>query len=269
MRQDAMRYGYSMFARQMGRVAALAACATIAAWNAGCANKGDELVRPTVTQSPFPVEQGEVLIAVAPPMNESGVSTVDVLAVGDELVGAVSEARGLSAVPMNRTIAAMVSKGLSGIRSPMDAKVLAEALGVDGVVVSSITAYDPYDPPKIGMSLALFMMDSKSAPALDPGELTAAYTDQRPGPRTTFTDRPAAVAIEHLDASSHEVLIELKEFAKGRHDPKSALTWRRYTASMELYTQFAAYHTVRRLLDKESDRRGPVAAAPSEGKDTR
>ncbi len=65
---------------------------------AGCITS-EELVPPVVLQSPYLATRGEVLIAVAPPVNESGVSTVDVLAIGDELVAAVSEANGLSAVP--------------------------------------------------------------------------------------------------------------------------------------------------------------------------
>jgi hypothetical protein len=232
----------------------------------GCASNDDALISPVVLQSPYLTTRGEVLIAVAPPTNESGVSGVDVLVVGDELVAAVSEAKGLSAVPMNRTLAAMTAKSLSGIRSPRDARVLADALGVDGVIVSSITAYDPYDPPKLGLSLALYMRDAETASQLDPKALSAAYTEPISN-RTTYPDRPAATVVEHLDAANHEVLIELKEFAKGRHDPKSALTWRRYTASMDLYTQFAAYHSVRRLLQQEQVRLGTLAAASSEGKE--
>ena len=236
----------------------------------GCASKDDGLVSPNVLVSPFAASRGEVLLAVAPPMNESGVSTVDVLLIGDELVAALSEARGLSAVPMNRTLAAMSAQGLKGVRSPAEAKVLAGALGVDGVVVASVTAYDPYDPPKIGLALALYMKDAAAATPVDPRSLTGAYTDQPARGGTTFQQRPAASVVEHMDAANHEILIDLKDFARGRHDPKSALTWRRYTASMELYTQFAAYRTVRRLLEKETERLGAeLAVAGTEGKETR
>jgi hypothetical protein len=235
----------------------------------GCASKRDVLVAPNVIRSPYVETRGELLIAVAPPLNESGVSAIDVLAIGDELVAAVSEAEGLSGIPMNRTLAAMSARKLAGIRSPEDAKALAGALGVDGVIVPSITAYDPYDPPTIGLSLALFVQDTQLTPHVDPKALAASYTDQQPGGPTTFKERPAAAVVEHLDAANHQVLMSLKEYAKGRHDPKSALTWRRYTASMELYTEFAAYHTVRRLLEAEQTRQGELAAASTEGKETR
>lgn len=226
----------------------------------GCAQK-EELVPPVTLSSPYPAARGEVLIAVAPPANESGVSSIDVLAVGDQLVAAVSEAHGLSGIPMNRVLAAMTAKGLPAIRTPREAKILADALGADGVIVASVTAYDPYDPPKLGLALGLFMRDAQDAIQVDPKELSSAYTDQPRVNRTTFTDRPASTVVEHLDASNHEVLLQLKEYARGRHDPKSALTWRRYTASMDLYTQFAAYQCVKRLLQQERFRLGAVAAA--------
>lgn len=232
----------------------------------GCAPR-EELVAPTALHSPYPASHGEVLIAVAPLANESGVSTVDVLSVGDQLVASVSEARGLSAVPMNRTLAAMTAKGLRSIRSPREARILADALGVDGVIIGSVTAYDPYDPPKIGLSLGLFMREFDPAPPFDPKQLSQSYTDQNVLAKSSYSERPAAAVVEHLDAANHEVLMDLKDYAKGRHDPKSALTWRRYTASMDLYMQFAAYHTVRRLLQEEHNRLGPVATASTEGKE--
>jgi hypothetical protein len=254
-----------MLARRRPLAAAVALGASVLA---GCAFDNDTLVAPVVLQSPYPASRGEVLFAVAPPANESGVSGVDVLTVGDQLVAAISEAHGLAAVPMNRTLAAMTAKGIPAIRTPRDARVLADALGVDGVVVPSITAYDPYDPPKLGLAIGLFMRDTDTASNLDPKALQSAYTDQTAAPRpTSFADRPASTVVDHLDGSNQQVLIDLKDYAKGRHDPNSALTWRRYTASMDLYTQFAAYHAMRRLLQEEHNRLGTLAAAPTEDKE--
>src|SRR5262249_8089222 len=143
-RQDAMTTVQSMLAGMI-RLSTIAALSLAIA--PGCASSGDQLEAPAVLVSPYFPARTNVLLAVAPPSNESGVSTFDPLTVGDDLVAAVSEARGLSAVPMNRTLAAMGAKGLSAIRTPREAKILADALGVDGVIVGSVTAYDPYDPP--------------------------------------------------------------------------------------------------------------------------
>jgi hypothetical protein len=72
------------------------------------------------------------------------------------------------------------------------------------------------------------------------------------------------VASDVLDARNHGVLLELREYADGRADPESALGWRAYTASMELYTQFATYHAVRTLLEQEWIRLARVSQAGSE-----
>lgn len=244
----------------------LVALLALAGVAGGCASGEEVLTPPDVLVSPYLPARSGVLLAVAPPTNESGASMVDTLAIGDGLVAAVSEARGLSAVPMNRTLAAMHSVGLTGIRTPAEARVLAGSLGVDGVIIPSITAYDPYDPPRIGLALALMMVEGPDTGMVDPAALSSAYTDRPRRARSTFADRPASTVMEHLDASNHEVLAELREYAKGRHDPASALTWRRYTASMELYTQFASYHAVRSLLETERSRVAPLASAEEEGK---
>lgn len=225
-----------------------------------------ELVLPRVLQSPYAASHGETLWALAPLNNESGVSKIDMLQVTDMVAATVAEVNGISVVPVNRTLAAMAARNMSGVRSPRDARALAEALGVQGIIVGTITAYDPYDPPKLGMTLALYTTDMKGSERVDPKQLSSAYSDQK-GSTTKYEDKPAAIVAEHLDAANHEVLAELKAFATGRHDQASSLTWRRYTASMELYTEFAAYHCVDRLLRSERDRIAPVATVAAEPKD--
>lgn len=229
----------------------------------GCAAKSDHLVQPSVLTSPYDPARGQTLWAVAPLSNESGVSTLDALKVSDALVGAIGQTRGMGAIPVNRVLAAMVAKNVQSIRTPQDAKAVADALGVDGLVVGSVTAYDPYDPPKLGLNLALYMKDRPDDLAVDPKTLQGSYTDAGSRP-TSFGGRPTGAITEYIDAASHDVLIDIKDFANGRHDPGSALNWRRYTASMELFTEYAAYRCVRSLLKKEQARVTPAAADTDE-----
>ena len=226
----------------------------------GCAQEKEVLVTPNVIQSPYDAAKGETLWAIAPLMNESGVSTIDTLAIADALAAAVSEVNGISALPVNRTLLAMNARQLKGIRTPREAQILAEAMKVQGVIVGSITAYDPYDPPKIGLTLALYTTDVDTSTPVDPRQLSGAYSD-RNLPKSSFADAPSSVVSEHFDASNHNVLIALREFAYGRHDPNSALNWKRYTASMELYTEFAAYQCTRMLV--QSERRRLAGSAPA------
>ncbi|RMH13421.1 MAG: hypothetical protein D6695_04000 [Planctomycetota bacterium] len=180
---------------------------------------------------------------------------VDELEVGDAIVAAVTEIQGVAALPINRTIQAMRGLQIERITSPDQVRQLAQAMGVDGVLVPSITAWDPYNPPTIGLTLALYArsdaMTPNAQPELDPKALASAASDAGFLARSNFSTAPVSVAIEHLDARNHQVQLFVREYAQGRSESESALNWRIYFASMDLYTQFAAYHTVRKVLEGE------------------
>ncbi|HYE02456.1 MAG TPA: hypothetical protein VD963_04385 [Phycisphaerales bacterium] len=231
----------------------------------GCARRGPELVRPDVLVSPYPSER-VVLWAVAPLANESGTSAAAELAVSDALVAAVTEVEGLAGVPVNRVLAAMQRLGLSALSGPGDARRLAEALGVDALVVGSITAYDPYDPPKLGLVLAVYAREGGviAAPerSVDPGTLRGSPRDTATA-TTRFPDRPASLVSLHHDGANHDIRARVRAYAHGRHEPGSARGWERYLASMDLYTRFVAHDAVRLLLEEERRRLGgpgPLAA---------
>jgi hypothetical protein len=229
----------------------------------GCAGERDPLTPPKPLVAPYDATAGEALWAVAPLMNESGVSFVDSGKVADALVAAASEVRGVTCLPLNRTLITMRGRQLKGVSTPAEARALANALGVDGLIVGTITAYDPYDPPKIGLSLALWTRERSGLAGLDPMQLQSAFTDQdRRSRRSGFSpDRPSAVVSEHLDAANHEVQMSLRQYQLGRSDPGTALGWRSGLVNMDLYTNFAAHWAVSRLLEQERIRLGQDRAA--------
>jgi len=245
-----MTSAQTMLKNRAMRVMALGllACGLIAAVS-GCRAKPD-LVPPGVLTSPY---AADAALAVIPPRNESGVSFVDAEAVGDRIVASLSQTRGLRCVPINRTIEAMRALGLPSVSSPMEAKQLARAMGVDGIVMGTITAYDPYNPPVFGLTLALYARPSLGGggdgPLSDPRLLSLQATDA--GYTGGTGDEPASVESVHLDARSHDVLLNLKRYAEGRKEAETALDWRIYTASMDLYTQYGVHEAVRGLLDHE------------------
>lgn len=248
-----------------------AAVVTMAAGLGGCAGRPD-LTAPEVQVAPYGTVGNEIVWALAPLRNESGVSQVDVLAVSDTFVGVLTEVRGITCLPMNRTLAAMRALDMASVNSPTDAKRLAAMLGADGVVVGTITAWEPYDPPKLGVNVALFARDGAmgvSPTGVNPVNLANSPVDTRPA---GFAERPLAVVSEHLDGKSHEVQMDVRRYAEGRHEGATALGWRRYMASMELFTQFAANHLAGRLLQSERLRlarqSAPVYTPPNEGAST-
>lgn len=256
-----------------GAIAACAGCvAMLGVGLGGCASKGARLEAPEVLVAPYAgAGGGDVLWVVAPLNNESGTTIADPLLVSDALAAKVTEAEGLGAVPMNRTLAAMRALKMDAVRTPADARRLAEALGADGVLAGSITSYDPYSPPKIGLVLGVFGRGGAMVPAsprgADPGTSRGAYSE-RTGGVSRFADRPLSTVNVQLDGSNHGVLMDVERYATGRHEADSALGWQRYVASMELFTDYAAHASVRRVLDEErlrlavggADGGGPASA---------
>lgn len=225
---------------------------------AGCQSTKDVLIAPKQVVAPYDAILGGPLWAVVPLRNESGTTAASSEAMSDKLVAAVEEVQGLRALPLNRTLGAMRALNMREVHSPAEARRLAQALGVDGVIVGAITAYDPYTPT-IGITLALYASGDRPASGLDPRALAAAATDTPGGPR--WTDRPAAVVSEHLDSKNNQVLMDVKSFAEGRLNGPSAVGWRRYLLSADLYSEFVAYRAVDALMRQEWVRTGRQAAA--------
>lgn len=225
------------------------------------------LTSPRTLTSPYDATAGEVLWAVVPLRNESGASHADELAMADKLVAAAEEAQGIRVVPLNRTIEAMRALGMRTVASPGDARRLATAMGVDAVLVGTITAYDPYTP-RLGLALALFARPGAMAPtpvAMRPRDLSRSPTDGRPASPEP-PDRAIASASLHLDARNHQVQMDARDYAEGRIKGPSALGWRRYLASADLFADFAAYRGVEELLRSEWQRLGRVASEGGTGR---
>jgi hypothetical protein len=220
----------------------------------GCAGR-DRLVAPSEHRAPYDTSRGQPMWAVVPLRNESGTSAADAAAISDAVVGAAAQTKGLRVLPLNRTIEAMRALEMAGPQSPDDLKKLAEALGVDGVIVGSITAYDPYDPV-LGLALALYTrpgsLAARTAEPIDTRTLSFQPTDYKYFPQSNFKEAPASVASLHLDGKNQGVQMEVREYAKGRTEAESALGWRRYLKSMGLFTEFSAWVAVGRLLDQET-----------------
>ena len=210
------------------------------------------LVAPRVTVAPYSTLDGETLWAVAPLRNESGTTAVDPLRVADALAEAASEVRGVRCLPVNRTLDAMEALGMyQGVRTPEEAKQLAAALGADAIVVGSVIAYDPYNPPKLGLALALYPVHRHAATSVDPRRLSSAPTDYT-NTTARFGPNPGASVELIADARDHTTLLRLEDYARGRTDAESdPAGWRTHLLSMDLYTDYAAWEAVRALIDAE------------------
>ena len=220
----------------------------------------EKLQPPVALTSPYALSQ---VWAVAPLVNESGVSTVRTDRVSDFLIEQIEQVHGINAIPLNRVIAAMRRLQIRSISTPMEANSLMNALGVDGLIVGTVTAYDPYPPLKFGGAIQLYHRESPMAmSAIDPVKVTRAPTElAAPAAMSQFA--PVAQATGVFDASNHQTLAWLDEYATGRTEPNSAYGPRIYLVDMELYTQFVAFRLLHDLLDSERTRLTPAATQPT------
>lgn len=255
--------------RTIVRVVCCVLAAAMAASGAGCTNPKKKAEKPLVLESPYNTPR-EVVWAVAPLRNESGVGQVDELALTDTLVNELQEVRGLSVHPVNRTLAAMRALKMGTVASPRDADALAKALGADGVVVGTIHAYDPYDPPVLGLSLAVYGSSAAmGAPpgavtSVDPASLRSAAREAGAPMTRDAPTQPLSTLSQLFDASLGETREAIRRYAAGRFDPEGPLGWQRYVASMGLYAKFACFEATRRLLELERQRLGDAARTNAE-----
>ena len=222
----------------------------------GCQNRHQgRLERPSSLLAPYDTPQ---LWAIAPLANESGTTAVDRMTITDLLSEQLQQVDGVNTIPVNRVLLAMQRLGLNAVTTPQDARNLIVVLGVDGLVVGTITAWDPYQPPKLGLAVQLFTTASMPATnaAFDPNTARRATGETVSNPSTAA---PIAQAAGIWDASNHQTLASLKSFTRGRTRLDSAYGPDLYLVDMDLYTQFVAHRLVEKLLRNEHSR---LVAAP-------
>ena len=251
MRQDAMTSAHSMqasrsrAARVTLRVVGLLGLVLVAS----CA--------PNHTRqdlaAPYPETR---LWAVAPPINESGVSIVNPPQVADLISRELQQVRGVDVLPVNRVLAAMRDAGVEQITAAAVPAIM-DRLGVDGLVVGSVSVYDPYPPLTLGLALELYTRAPKRGTNLDPVEITRTTRGPVP-PASTRGIAPTAQATGVFDARDQVTLGALAQYADSRHVPDSAFGPDEYLVSMELYAQFVSHRLIRELLVDEQFRLDPM-----------
>lgn len=216
--------------------------------------------------------------AVAPLHNESGSLQADGVLLADHLARQLENASNIDVLPVNRTLAAMETIGLAEVSGPEQALRLLGAMGVDGLVVGTITAYDPYDPPKLGLAIELYTSQrAEQANPVDVRQLARAATDEAvlPPPAERGVPQPVNTVSAFFDAADPNVRGMLRRYAEDRGaDRKDGLKerylyrgedrqWHLYRISMDLYSEFVSYVMSWRLMFAEQQRVAPQATPPA------
>jgi len=211
-------------------------------------------------------------LAIAPAINLSGSHDFDPLVVSDTLFAEMQQVQGLNVLPVNKTLLAMQRLRIHSIDDPRVAQQLAEMLGADGIVIPAITAYDPYNPPTVGMILQLYTPESHAPTAAkviikDDGMDHVRSNPDSPmivadsvgpvAPRVVSAApvrQPVAQVSAVFNASNQSVLHELQVFAGGRTQYDSALMEGKFMMDADQYMRFVAHAMIRRLLELERNR---------------
>ena len=188
--------------------------------------------------------------AVAPAVNLSGQTCVDSLLQADIVYGQLQQIRGVTAIPVNRVAEVYASLHLEKVQSVEQAALVCDLLGCDGLLVPTVTLYDPYDPPRFGASLQLF---AKPA-GFDRSRLPDAHELSRQAGPTQGESLPAPTndfrqAVAVFDASNGTTRDELHFYAAGRHDPSGPLAEKQYRVDMDRFCGFAYFSLIRQLTE--------------------
>jgi len=216
----------------------------------GCAN--EDIRR--IYHNPYPQHRS---LAVLPFKNQSGSQVLDVIATTDEFVTELQQVQGLQVIPVNRVLAKLNDLGMDSVETPADVMAVADALDVDGVIVGSITRYEPYPPPMIGMTVQLYTRkdilekEQSSHFHIDPAELARAAKPFELDSSSPVT--PLAMVIQIVDARQDRVVQRLKEYAKNRNNDPTPLAWKRYTTQRN-YLRFVSHEIIGELLAQEQAR---------------
>jgi hypothetical protein len=209
----------------------------------GCFNDAyDKPVKPYGVEQELSVHtlQSQVW-AIAPAINLSGERDVDPLLQADLLYAQLQQVHGMTVIPVNRVLEVYSGLKIEKVETVQQAHLVCDLLGANALVVPTVTAYDPYDPPKMGASLELFI---KPRDYVRP----ANFDPQDRGPAGADDSRYVKQAVGMFDAINGSVLRDVSRYAAGRNDPNGAMTEREYLLSMDRYCGFVYHELIAQLL---------------------
>ena len=186
--------------------------------------------------------------AIAPALNLSGQAEVDPLLQGDLLYQQLQQVQRLTVIPVNRVVEVYAGLRIEKVQSEEQAELVCDLLGCDALLVPTVTAYDPYNPPKFGATLQLFRRSgaNERGGRIDARELARRAT---PGEDQLLPARPQFLqAVGMFDAANGSVRQAVIRYAQGRNDPAGPLGPKEYFVSMDRYCGFVYNQLITDLL---------------------
>jgi hypothetical protein len=192
-------------------------------------------------------------VAVLPVLNQTGQPTFDGEEYGNNLASEMLKWTGFQAVRP----AVVRALGEPLPKSVDDAVKLGRRLKADAVLVALITDHDPYDPPRVAVSVQVLRTGARSVSSADVDALTRSAS-WRKGPFPMSPEKAGhfIAAFEGVyDAHAAGVRRELAAYARAQESSDTAfLAEREFLAVAPRFFQFVSNQLLRRLFE--------VAAAP-------
>jgi len=219
---------------------AAAACLLLSSL-CGCYFEPQPKSYPTERALEMPGNQTQVW-AVAPTVNLSGHREVDPILQSDLLFIELQHVHGMTAIPVNRVAQVYAGLNIRQVETPRQAALVCDLLQADALLVPTVTAYDPYSPPKMGASLALFRRPKGyTRPAAADMDELARQLDAGEA-----ADLRQSVGI--FDSADGSVRADMQKFAIGRSDPNGPMAEREFFLSMDSYCGFVYHQLIAGLL---------------------
>lgn len=200
--------------------------------------------------------------AIAPAVNLSGEESVDPLLQADLLYQQLQAVNNVTIIPVNRVIEVYAALRIDKVQSEEQASIVCEQLGCDALVIPTVTAFDPYNPPKVGAAIQLIARPgSMHVKNVDARELTRLAT---PGVNESLPPRPNFIQVVGMyDSANGSVRDAVLTYARGRHDPVGPLGSKEYLVSMDRYCGFV-YHAliadlIREVVKRDSQGQATVS----------
>jgi hypothetical protein len=191
--------------------------------------------------------------AVAPAIDLSG-QRVDPILQADILYQQLQQVDGLNVIPVNRVVQVYTTLRIAQVQSEEQAAIVCDLLNCDSICVASISAYDPYEPPKFGAAIQVFRKEglaggsARPAAEVDPRLLVRRASPVGPNPAPASQRFVQVVGM--FDAANGSTRDALFRYAQGRNDPIGPLKERTYLVEMDRFCGFVYASLIEQLLRK-------------------
>lgn len=204
---------------------------------------------------------GVQTVVVAPMMNLSTSANVDTVEVTKAFASELEQVEGVNVVPLGRVYQYLSVNNMATVGSPEEARALAQVFKAQATLVGAVTEYDPYDPPRMGLSVQMYAV--AGLPAASGSEGFDPVSSARSAVPFPVTDdasgRPRDMVSRVFSGRDLEVKNLAKLYAKRRLSDNSPYGWRRFLVDQREYQRLCCYGVIREMLGEESRQAQPTA----------